>query len=74
MQVAIAPYLSLYLWQDEMPYLSGKNYLSPLKTATNIKNHSLYFSSFRRLYKCLSWILKFFLKHIAIHVLENVRI
>ena len=42
-----------------MSYLSAKKYLSPLKKEPNIKKHSLYFSSYRRLCKGHSCILKF---------------
>ena len=44
------------------------------RMASNVKKHSLYFSSYRRLYKGHSCILKFFLEQIAIHVLVHVPI
>ena len=44
------------------------------KMTPNIEKHSLYFSSYRRLYKGHSCILTFFLKQFAIHVLVHVQI
>ena len=46
------------LRQNVIPF--WKEIFVAFKMASNIKKHSLYFSSYRRLYKGLSRILKFF--------------
>ena len=63
-------FFTYILQQNVLPF--WKELFVAFKMAPNIKKHSLYFSSYRRLYKGHSCILKFFLKQIAIHVLVHV--
>ena len=63
-------FFTYMLRQNVIPFL--KELFVTFKMAPNIKKHSLYFSSYRPLYKGHSCILKFFLKQIARHVLVHV--
>ena len=65
-------FFTYMLRQNVIPF--WKVLFVAFKMAPNIKKHSLYFSSYSRLYKGHSCILKFFLKQIDIHVLVHVRI
>ena len=65
-------FFTYMLLQNAIPF--WKELLVTFKMAPNKKKHSLYFSSYRTLYKGHSCILKFFLKQIAVHVLVHVRI
>ena len=65
-------FITYMLRQNVIPF--GKELFVAFKMAPNIKKHSLYFSSYNRLYKGYSCILKFFLKQITMHVLVHVRI
>ena len=60
------------LRQNVIPF--WKELFVAFKMAQNIKKHSLYFPSYKPLYKGYSCIRKFFLKQIAMHVLVQVRI
>ena len=64
--------LTYMLRQNITPFC--KELFVAFKMAPRIKKRSLYLSSYRRLYKGNTCILKFFLKQIAIHVLVHVRI
>ena len=66
-------FFTYMLRQNSIPI--WKELFVAFKMAPNIKKNSLYFSSYRRLYKGHPCILAFFfLKQIAMHVLVHVRI
>ena len=69
---SLKTFFTYMLQQHAIPF--RKELFVAFKKAPNIKTHSLYFSSYRPLYKGHSCILKFFFKQSAMHVLVHVRI
>ena len=67
-------FITFFTYMLRQNVISFWKELSVAFTMTPKETLTIYVSSYRRLYRSHSYILKFFLKQIAIHVLVHVRI